>query len=273
MGLLEGKNALIFGVANKDSIAWGIAQAFHREGAKLAFSYAGSKLERRVRPLAESLEAAFVEPCDVTNDAELDAVFQKYKEQMGRLDILIHSVAYAPSEDLGGRYSDMSRAGFHLALDISAYSLVAMAKRARSLMINGGSIQAMTYYAAEKVMPNYNAMAVAKAALETSVKYLAADLGQEKIRVNAISAGAIKTLAAAGIPGFRKMLNMSGRIAPLHSLVDQDDVGNAAVFLASDWGHLITGEVMHVDAGYNILGYTDIRHDHSEHNNSDAAAE
>jgi enoyl-[acyl-carrier protein] reductase I len=231
----------------------------HREGAKIALSYAGEKMEKRVKPLAEELGIDFVESCDVTNDDELDTIFNQAGRYFGgKLDIVIHSVAYAPQEDLGGRYSDMSRAGFHLTLDISAYSLIAMAKRARPLMTDGGTILAMTFYAAEKVMPRYNAMSVAKAALESSIRYLAADLGQEKIRVNGISAGAIKTLAAAGIPGFRQLLNGSEKVAPLKRLVSQGDVGNAAVFLASDWGQNITGEVMHVDAGYNILGYLDM---------------
>lgn len=256
MGLLDGKKALIFGVANKNSIAWGIAQAMHREGAQMGFSYAGEKLEKRVRPLAESIGVDFVEPCDVTQDDQLDTVFEKFNDQFGGLDILIHSVAFAPADDLGGRYSEMSRNGFLLSLDISVYSLVAMSRRARPLMANGGTILAMTYYAAEKVMPRYNAMAVSKAALECSVRYLAADLGPEQIRVNAISAGPIKTLAAAGISGFRKLLSASEEVAPLRKLVTQDEVGDAAVFLSSDWGRSITGEIMHVDAGYNVLGFT-----------------
>jgi len=257
MGLLDGKNALIFGVANKDSIAWGIAKAFHREGANIALAYGLEKLEKRVRPLGEEVGAKFIERCDVSNDADMDALFEKYAKQMGTIDILIHSVAFSPGDDLGGRFSDMSRNGFQVTLDISAYSLVAMAKRARPLMPQGGCMIAMTYFAAEKVMPRYNSMAVAKAALELSVRYLAADLGQEKIRVNAISAGAIKTLAASGIPGFRRLLNASEKVSPLGELVSTDDVGNACVFLASDWGRMVTGEILHVDGGYNILGYTD----------------
>lgn len=257
MGLLDGKNALIFGVANKDSIAWGIAKALHREGANIALAYGLEKLERRVRPLGEEVDAQFVELCDVSSDQEMDTLFEKYAQRMGTIDILIHSVAFSPAEDLGGRYSDMSREGFRITLDISAYSLIAMAQRARPLMPNGGCIIAMTYYAAEKVMPRYNSMAVAKAALELSVRYLAADLGAEKIRVNAISAGAIKTLAASGVPGFRRLLNASERVSPLQTLVSQDDVGNACVFLGSEWGQMVTGEILHVDAGYNILGYTD----------------
>lgn len=258
MGLLDGKNALIFGVANKNSIAWGIAQAMHREGAKIHMCYGLEQLEKRVMPLAEEVDCDFTELCDVQEDDQIDAVFEKFKNEVGQLDILVHSVAFAPKEDLDGRYSDMSREGFHKAMDISAYSLIALANRARPLMTEGGSMMAMTYYAAEKVMPRYNAMAVAKSALETSVQYLAADLGPDKIRVNAISAGAIKTLAAAGIPGFRKLLNASEKISPMGELVTQDDVGNAAVWLASDWGRLVTGEILHVDGGYNILGFTDV---------------
>lgn len=256
MGLLDGKKALIFGVANKDSIAWGIAKAMHREGATLAFNYGLDKLEKRVRPLAEEVGSDFVEFCDVQDDGQLDDIFAKYAERFGTLDILVHSVAYAPGEDLSGRYSEMSRAGFHTAMDISAYSLMALCKRARPLMTDGGSIMAMTYYAAEKVIPRYNAMAVAKAALEVSVKYLAADLGPENIRVNAISAGPIKTLAASGIGGFRKLMKASEQVAPLRRLVTQDEVGDAAVWLGSDWARSVTGEILHVDAGYNVLGYS-----------------
>lgn len=258
MGLLDGKNALIFGVANDKSIAWGIAQALHREGANIAYCYGLDKLEKRVRPLAEETNSTFVEFCDVSDDANMDAVFAKYAQEIGQLDIVVHSVAYSPGDDLGGRFSDMTREGFRVTMDISAYSLVAMAQRARPLMTDGGTILAMTYYAAEKVIPRYNSMAVAKAALETSVKYLAADLGpHEKIRVNAISAGAIKTLAASGIKGFRDLLKASEAVSPLRQLVTTEDVGNAAVWLCSDWGRYVTGEVLHVDSGYNVLGYTD----------------
>ncbi|HLA42687.1 MAG TPA: enoyl-ACP reductase [Aggregatilineales bacterium] len=256
MGLLDGKNALIFGVANKNSIAWGIAQSLHREGANLAFSYGLDKLERRVTPLAEEVGSNFVELCDVSSDEQLDNLFEKYKNKIGTIDILVHSVAFAPTEELSGRYSDISREGFHLTMDISAYSLIAMAKRARDLMPNGGCIVAMTYYAAEKVIPRYNAMAVAKAALEISVKYLAYDLGPDGIRVNAISAGPIKTLAASAIGGFRKLMNGVELVAPLRRLVTQDEVGDACVWLVSDWGRSVTGEIVHVDAGYNILGMT-----------------
>jgi enoyl-[acyl-carrier protein] reductase I len=256
MGLMDGKVALIFGVANKNSIAWGITQKFHEQGAQIGLSYAGEVLEKRVFPLAQEINCDFVEQCDVTNDEQLDAVFAKAKSRFGRIDTLVHCVAFANRDDLGGRFVNVSREGFKMALDISAYSLLAMAKRAEPLMPNGGSIMSLTYYAAEKVMPGYHVMAVAKAALETITRYLANDLGENGIRVNAISAGPIKTLAAAGVPGFRLMLKYSEKVSPLRKLVSQEDVGNAALFLASDMGASITGEVMHVDAGYNILGMT-----------------
>ncbi|MBK9750237.1 MAG: enoyl-ACP reductase [Chloroflexi bacterium] len=256
MGLMDGKIALVFGLANKNSIAWGIIQRLHAEGAKILISYAGEALEKRVFPLAQEIGCDFVEQCDVTSDEQLDAVFAKVQERYGKIDVLVHSVAFANKDDLGGRFVNISRDGFKLALDISAYSLIAMAKRAEPLMPEGGSIISLTYYAAEKVMPKYHVMAVAKSALETITKYLAADLGPKGIRVNSISAGPIKTLAAAGVPGIRMMLKYSERAAPLRKLVHQDDVGNAALFLASDWGSMITGEIMYVDAGFNILGMT-----------------
>ena len=256
MGLMDGKVALIFGVANKNSIAWGITKRLHEEGATIALSYGDPILEKRVFPLAEEVGCDFVELCDVTDDAQLDQVFAKVQERYGRIDTLVHSVAFANREDLGGRFVNVSREGFKMALDISAYSLVAMAKRAEPLMTNGGSIFSLTYYAAEKVMPKYHVMAVAKAALETITRYLANDLGPKGIRVNAISAGPIKTLAAAGVPGFRLMLKYSEKASPLRKLVSQEEVGDAALFLASDLSRAVTGEVMHVDAGFNILGMT-----------------
>lgn len=256
MGLMDGKVALIFGVANKNSIAWGIAQKLYSEGATIALSYAGEVLEKRVKPLAEEIGCDFVEECDVTRDSDLDTLFEKVRARYGKIDTLVHAVAFANREDLGGRFVDISRDGFKLALDISAFSLIAMAKRAEPLMPNGGSIISMTYFAAEKVMPKYHVMAVAKAALETITRYLANDLGPKNIRVNAISAGPIKTLAAAGVPGFRLMLKYSEKAAPLRRLVSQEDVGNTALWLASDLGSAVTGEVVHVDAGYNILGLT-----------------
>jgi enoyl-[acyl-carrier protein] reductase I len=254
MGLLTGKTAIVFGVANDRSIAWGITEALHREGATIGLSYAGDMLKKRVLPLAEKLNIDFVDQCDVTKDEDLDATFARIKERFGTIDILIHSVAFASQDDLKDEFATTSRAGFHLAMDISVYSLVAMAQRARALMTNGGSILTMTYYGSEKVMPRYNVMGVAKAALESSVRYLAYDLGAENIRVNAISAGAIKTLAAAGISGFRDMLRFAEVSAPLHRLVTTEDVGNTALWLCSPYGSAITGEVIYVDAGYHIMG-------------------
>ncbi len=254
MKLLEGKKALIFGIANKNSIAWGIAKSLHAQGAEIGFSYGIPQLERRVRPLAEQLDVTFVEKCDVASDEEIDMVFAKAADHFGKIDILVHAVAYAVREDLDGRFVDTSREGFKIALDISAYSLVALAKRAAPLMTDGGSIISMTYYGAEKAVPHYNVMGVAKAALEASTRYLAADLGSQAIRVNAISAGPIKTLAAAGIAGFRKMLNYVGERSPLRRNVSQDEVGQTALWLCSDLSSGVTGEVIYVDAGYHILG-------------------
>jgi len=256
MGLFTGKKGLVFGVANKNSIAWGIAQALHQEGAELGFSYAGEILKKRVDPLAATLNSTFVDECDVTDDAAIDATFGRVASHFGTIDFLVHSIAFAPSEELSGRFSQTSRNGFRIALDISCYSLIALARRARELMPNGGSIVTMTYYGAEKVTPNYNVMGVAKAALESSVRYLAWDLGKDHIRVNAISAGPIKTLAASGVSGFRKSLHYVGQVAPMGN-VDQEDVGSAAMFLLSDHAKVITGEVLYVDGGYNIMGAPD----------------
>ncbi len=253
MGTFDGKRGLIFGVANKNSIAWGIAQALAEEGAEIGFSYAGDFLEKRVTPLAESLGSRFVEECDVTDDAAIDDLFDKAGDHFGGLDFLVHSIAFAPREDLGGRFVDTSREGFRVALDVSCYSLVALAKRAVPLMPGGGSMLAMTYYGAEKVTPNYNVMGVAKAALEATIRYLAWDLGKDQVRVNAISAGPIKTLASAGVSGFRKSLGYVGTVAPMGN-VTQADVGNAARFLLGDWAGKVTGEVVYVDGGYNIMG-------------------
>ena len=253
MGTFDGKRGLVFGVANKNSIAWGIAQALAEEGAEIGFSYAGDFLEKRVTPLAESLGSRFVEECDVTDDAAIDELFEKAGDHYGGLDFLVHSIAFAPREDLGGRFVDTSREGFRVALDVSCYSLVALAKRAVPLMPEGGSMLAMTYYGAEKVTPNYNVMGVAKAALEATIRYLAWDLGKDQVRVNAISAGPIKTLASAGVSGFRKSLGYVGTVAPMGN-VTQADVGNAARFLLGDWAGKVTGEVVYVDGGYNIMG-------------------
>lgn len=254
MGQLAGKTALIFGVANDHSIAWGIAKAFHAEGAKVAFSYGVPTLEKRVRPLAESIGADFIELCDVTDDAQIEAVFEQAKARLGTVDILVHAIAYANREDLAGRFVDTSRAGFALAHDISVYSLLALARAARPLMPNGGSILTLTYYGAEKVVPKYNIMGVAKAALEATMRYLASDLGPEGIRVNAISAGPIRTLAASGISGFRDYQRSFASQAPLRRNVTIDDVGGTAAFLSSDAAGGITGEVLYVDSGYNIMG-------------------
>lgn len=256
MGLLDGKVALIFGVANKNSIGWGIAQAFHREGATIVLSYAMEKLERRVVPLGESIGCELMIQADVTNSDEMDAVFSAVKEKYGKLDILVHSVAFAGREELGGRFIDVSRQGLLTAIDISAVSLIEMARRAEPLMPEGSSIMSLTYHASQKVVPNYNAMAIAKAALETISMYLAADMGRSKIRVNAISAGPIKTLSAGGITGFRDLMRYAEATSPMGELVDQDDVGDLAVFLASDLSRKITGETIYVDAGYSIMGFT-----------------
>jgi enoyl-[acyl-carrier protein] reductase I len=254
MGLLAGKKALVFGVANKNSIAWAIAEALLAEGAEVALSYGIPQLEKRVMPLAEEAGITFVEKCDVTVDAEVDALFEKVTERVGRVDILVHAIAYAPSEELSGRFYDTSREGFRIAMDISVYSLVHLTRKALPLMTEGGSIMCLTYYAAEKVVPHYNVMAVAKAGLETSTRYLAAELGPQGIRVNAISAGPIKTLSASGIAGFRKMLSYTSERAPLRRNVDQQEVANTALWLASDLSSGVTGEIIYVDAGYNILG-------------------
>lgn len=256
MGLLDGKVALIFGVANKNSIGWGIAQALHREGATIALSYAMEKLERRVKPLGESVGSEVIIQADVTNSDEMDAVFEAMKEKYGKIDILVHSVAFAGRDELGGRFVEMSREGLLSAIDISAVSLIEMARRAEPLMTDGGSIMSLTYHASQKVVPNYNAMAIAKASLEAITMYLAADLGSKKIRVNAISAGAIKTLSAGGIPGFRDLLKYAEATSPMKELVSQDDVGDLALFLASDLSRRITGEIIYVDAGYHIMGFT-----------------
>jgi enoyl-[acyl-carrier protein] reductase I len=255
MELLRGKRAAIFGVANDRSIAWAIAQALHAEGAELAFTYAGEVLEKRVRPLAESIGTKIILPCDVTKDEEVERVFDTVRKEWGGLDILIHAIAYATKEDLSNPYVQTSRQGFHLALDVSTYSLVVLARQAARLMEGRkGSILTMTYMGSEKVIPNYNVMGVAKAALEASVRYLAYDLGPKGIRVNAISAGPIRTLAASGIAGFKEMLHYSSERAPLKRNIDAEEVAHTALYLLSDMASAVTGEVVHVDAGYNIMG-------------------
>jgi enoyl-[acyl-carrier protein] reductase I len=250
----KDKKVAVFGVANERSIAWGIAEAMHKQGAQLAFSYAGEVLEKRVRPLAESVGSELVISCDVTKEEQLESAFKQIGEKWQSIDVLVHAIAFANREDLEGRFVDTSRNGFITAMEISAYSLVALARAAAPFMSNGGSIVTLSYYGAEKVVPSYNVMGVAKAALEASVRYLAADLGPQNIRVNAISAGPIKTLAASGIKGFKGMLHIVEERAPLRRNVTQNDVANAALFLCSDLGAGVTGEVMHVDSGYNILG-------------------
>jgi enoyl-[acyl-carrier protein] reductase I len=254
-GLIEGKRAMVFGLANQRSIAWGISEALHGQGARLGFNYLGEALEKRVRPLARSVDGEIVVPCDVTDDQQVSDVFTEIEQVWGGLDILIHSVAWANKDDLGGRFSDTSRDGYLQAIEVSAYSLVHLARQARPLMNDGGSIVTMTYYGSEKVVPNYNIMGVAKATLEASVRYLADDLGPDGIRVNAISAGPIRTLAASGVKDFRRLMSIGEEKAPLRRNVTQEEVGQTALFLCSEWGAAITGEILHVDAGYNILGY------------------
>ena len=254
MGLLEGRNALIFGVANDHSIAWGIARALHAEGAEVGFSSVESLIEKRVRPLAESIGSSFVEPCDVQRDEDIERVFRRWGETHDRLDILVHALAFAKREDLTGRFVDTSRDGFALAQDVSAYSLVALTRAALPHLGRGSSILTLTYYGAEKVVANYNVMGVAKASLEASVRYLAADLGPAGIRINAISAGPIRTLAAAGIGGFKDMYREFADVAPLRANITIEDVGRTAVYLASDLSSAVTGEVIYVDGGFSVLG-------------------
>jgi len=254
MGLLEGKTALVFGLANERSIAWGITKAFHEQGATLGLSYAGEALERRVRPLAESIDCTFVEPCDVTSDEQIEQVAQRVANVFGGVDILVHAIAFAGRELLTGPYYNTTRDGFLTAMEISVFSFTALAKAFQPLFRPGGSLLTLTYYGAQKVSPHYNVMGVAKAALEASVRYLAYDLGKQQVRVNAISAGPIRTLAAAGVSGFKTMYRQFAEMAPLGQNVTIDDVGGAAVFLCSDLAGKITGDVLYVDSGYNILG-------------------
>jgi len=252
-GLMQGKRGLIMGVANDHSIAWGIARALHEAGAEVGFSSIESLIEKRVRPLADSIGATFVEPCDVQVDADIDRVFARWAEAHDGLDILVHALAFAKREDLAGSFVDTSRDGFALALDVSAYSLVALTRAARPLLRPGSAVMTLTYYGSEKVTANYNVMGVAKAALEASVRYLASDLGPEGVRVNAISAGPIRTLAASGIAGFKRMYGQFDEVAPLRRNVSIEDVGRTAVYLASDLSSAVTGEVIYVDAGFSIM--------------------
>ncbi|HXF86144.1 MAG TPA: enoyl-ACP reductase [Anaerolineales bacterium] len=255
MGLLEGKNAVVFGLANERSIAWGIIQAFKREGANVGISYAGEALERRVKPLAEKVDCKWLEQCDVTSDEQIAAVAQKAAQHFGKIDVLVHSIAYAGREELSRPFYQTSREGFKTAMDISVFSFVALTHAFLPLLRPGASILTLTYGSgAVKVAPHYNVMGVAKAALESSTRYLAYDLGPQKIRVNAISAGPIRTLAAAGVGGFRDMYKHFADMAPLRENVTIEDVGNAAVFLASDLSTHITGEILYVDSGFNIMG-------------------
>ncbi len=253
-GLLAGKRVLVAGVANKRSIAWAIAQALHAEGARLAFTYQGERLERQVRGLAAEAGSDVVVECDVADDASLDGAFDAVAGGLGGLDGLVHSVAYAPAESFAGRFLDTSRTAWAQALDISAYSLVAMARRAEPLMAEGGSIVTMTYMASERAFPRYNVMAAAKAALECSVRYLAYELGPAQIRANAISAGPVRTLAAKGIPGFGDMEAVIEERSPLGRNIEADDVAGAAVYLLSPLSRMVTGTVVYVDSGYHAMG-------------------
>ncbi|MEE3625582.1 enoyl-ACP reductase FabI [Nitrospirillum sp. BR 11752] len=252
--LMAGKRGLIMGVANDRSIAWGIAKAVAAQGAELAFTYMGDALAKRVKPLAEQLGVPHVLPCDVTDEASMDAVFATLKEQWGTLDFVVHAIGFSDKNELDGLYLNTSRSNFALTMDVSCYSFTAIAQRAVPMMTNGGSLLTLSYYGAERVMPHYNVMGVAKAALEASVRYLAADLGPQNIRVNAISAGPIKTLAASGIGDFRAILKWNELNAPLKRNVTIGEVGNSALYLLSDLGSGVTGEVHHVDSGYHTVG-------------------
>lgn len=251
---LKGKRGLVMGVANDRSIAWGISKAAHEAGAELAFAYQGEALEKRVRPLAESLGSDILIPCDVTDEGSIDAAFDAIEAKWGKIDFVVHAIAFSDKSELDGKYVDTSRANFLRTMDISVFSFTAVAKRAAKLMTDGGSLLTLTYYGAEQVMPHYNVMGVAKAALECSVRYLATDLGGDNIRVNAISAGPIKTLAASGIGDFRHILKWNELNAPLKRNVTIDDVGRSGLFLLSDLSSGVTGEVLHVDAGYHTVG-------------------
>ncbi len=257
MGFLDGKHALITGVAGNRSIAWGLAQAMHREGAEIALTYQNDKLKPRVESLADECGCKIVLPCDVGGDEQIKALFEQLAQHWKQLDILVHSIAFAPRETLAGDFADStSREGFNIAHEISSYSLTALAAGARTLMGAGGAILTLTYLGAERTVPNYNVMGLAKASLEANVRYLAASLGPADIRVNAVSAGPIRTLAASGIGGFRNMLDHVAENAPLRKNVTIEDVGNAGAFLCSDLAAGITGEIVHVDAGFNTLGMT-----------------
>ena len=254
MGVMSGKRGLVMGVANNHSIAWGCARALHAQGAEMAFTYQGEAFEKRVRPLAESIGAGLIMDADVQDEASLDAVFAKIGEAWGRLDFLIHAIAYSDKSELTGRFADTTRANFLNSLDISCYSFVDVTRRAAALMPNGGSVVTMTYLGAQRVMPNYNVMGVAKAALEASVRYLANDLGPEGVRVNAISPGPMRTLAGSAIGGARRVYKATEENAPLRRNAALEHVGGAAVYLLSDLGASTTGEVLFVDGGYHAIG-------------------
>ncbi|WP_455272445.1 enoyl-ACP reductase FabI [Rhizobium herbae] len=253
-GLMKGKRGLIMGVANNRSIAWGIAKAIHAQGGELAFTYQGDALKKRVEPLAEELGAVMAGHCDVSDESTIDAVFAHLEKIWGKIDFLVHAIGFSDKDELTGRYVDTSAANFALTMNISVYSFTAVARRAEKLMTDGGSMLTMTYYGAEKVMPNYNVMGVAKAALEASVKYLAVDLGPKNIRVNAISAGPIKTLAASGIGDFRYILKWNEYNAPLRRTVTIEEVGDVGLYMLSDLSRSVTGEIHHADSGYHVVG-------------------
>lgn len=253
-GLMAGKRGLIMGLANQKSIAWGIAQACAEQGAELAFTFQGEALEKRVRPLAASVGSDIVVPCDVTDFDSIDATFATLEEKWGKLDFVLHAIAFADKSELDGRYVDTTFGNFQMSMNISCYSFTAVAQRAEKMMTDGGSLLTLTYYGAEKVMPHYNVMGVAKAALETSVKYMAMDLGPKNIRVNSLSAGPMKTLAASGIGDFRYILKWNELNSPLRRNVSQDDVGKSGMYLLSDLSSGVTGECHHVDCGYHVVG-------------------
>jgi enoyl-[acyl-carrier protein] reductase I len=252
---LAGKTAVVFGLANKRSIAWGIAQKLHAGGAKLAICYQNDRMKLEAEDLIDALPGSTGFQCDVSVDGEIDVLFTALKEKFGKLDILVHAIAYAPAADLRGEFINTSREGFRVAMDVSVYSLIAVTRAAVPLMTEGGSVMTLSYYAAEKVVPNYNVMAIAKSGLESAVRYLAWNLGPKNIRVNAISAGPIKTLAARGVGDLSEMMRTHAERAPLHRNVDQLEVGGLALFLASDLSAAITGETVYVDCGYNVMGF------------------
>lgn len=253
-GLMAGKRGLIMGLANDKSIAWGIAKAVADQGAELAFSYQGDALKKRVEPLAAQLGSDFVVPCDVGEDSSVDELFNALKQRWGKIDFLVHAIGFSDKNELRGRYVDTSRDNFMMSMDISVYSFTSLARRAADIMPDGGSLLTLTYYGAEKVMPHYNVMGLCKAALEASVRYIAEDLGRDGIRCNAISAGTIKTLAASGIGDFRYIMKWNEYNAPLRRNVTIEDVGGAALYLLSDLGGAVTGEILHVDSGYHVVG-------------------